>query len=653
LGVDALLFGEITSRPSGVVISAELVKGTTGWQLWGESFDCASKEILEIQDEIARQISAALRLRLTGDEERRITARYTESSQAYKAYLEGRFHWSRYTRTSIERAIGHFKRALALDSNYALAYAGIVDCYLRLATNYLPPDNDSPPENSFLRTQGRELTLAGHEQPPASDVVEQKVKLRHEWDWKGAERELRRANELKSDYPAAHQWHAAYLLARDLFQKTQHGTNAREQPASRLDRWSKGGSASELPPQIASPNLTPSEEVQVLCAIAREQIDIGNYEAACAVLKRWWSLGQWPKLTGLTPQSCADLLFTAGELAGCVASAKQLPKGQKHGESLLNGSIALFEQIGSMVRAAEGRIELALCYYRQGNFDLGRSTLMAALNSLSEDDCELRGLALIRLASLERHAGRLHDALARLNEAKTVVKLSGPWGTGRCHLELASTYKDLAVSENAEGFFDFSLKHSHEALYEFNAIGSFRLAAIAENNLGFLMVTLGRLAGAQLHLLRSRKIFESLGDKVRQAQVDDTLARLYLHEGKFELAEKSVNRAAETLELGDEDALLAEVLTTKGVIYCKLGRYREAKQILEAAYGVAGRCGDREGAGRALLLVAEEMCDQLSHQELEEIGKRFERLLSDSQQSLIRDRVRKSLELINKLNQQE
>src|ERR1044071_4539425 len=142
LGASAVLVGKINARPSGVAISVELVEASTGWQLWGESFDCDSKDILEIQDAITRQLLISLKLQLSGDEEKRVTARYTENAEAYQAYLEGRYHWRRYTRKGIEKAIGHFREAIELDPNYALAYAAIVDCYLRLATNYLPPEDD-------------------------------------------------------------------------------------------------------------------------------------------------------------------------------------------------------------------------------------------------------------------------------------------------------------------------------------------------------------------------------------------------------------------------------------------------------------------------------------------------------------------------------
>ena len=140
LGVDAILLGKINSLPSGLVINVELVDPQNGWQLWGHNFECALSDIVEIQHEIVRQITTSLKLTLTGDEERRITARYTDNSDAYQAYLEGRFHWSRYTREGIEKGIQYFRKAIEFDPNYALAYIGIIDCYLRLATNYIPPE---------------------------------------------------------------------------------------------------------------------------------------------------------------------------------------------------------------------------------------------------------------------------------------------------------------------------------------------------------------------------------------------------------------------------------------------------------------------------------------------------------------------------------
>jgi hypothetical protein len=98
------------------------------------------------------------------------------------------------------------------------------------------------------------------------------------------------------------------------------------------------------------------------------------------------------------------------------------------------------------------------------------------------------------------------------------------------------------------------------------------------------------------------------------------------------------------MEIGDEDALLAEALTTKGTIFCRAKRYTEAKRALEDAHRLASRCGDKEGAGRALLVLMEEMSELLEVGERKVIGARLAELLSSSEQPSILRRVRRCLE---------
>lgn len=627
LGAQVVVVGKLNSRPDQNMIAVELVDASTGWQLWGERFDSETQDLLEVQDAITRQIVASLKLQLSGDEEKQISTRYTENAGAYQAYLEGRHYWSRYTRSGIERAIRHFRNAIELDPNYALAYAGIIDCYLRLATNYLPPEDDAPGTDDE----------AGYQ--PASNTAESdpRVKLRFEWDWKGAERELRRANELHTNYPTAPQWYAAYKRIQQLY-----GENAKQSDNSNFKP--EGLYKKSLSTQIASLQLTLSEEIQVYCAISREQIDAGNYDAACRILQPWWVFGRWPTLDGLNQKSSADLLFTIGVLAGFVASTRQIPQGQRHGEELLIGSITLFEQLGFKRRVAEGRIELALCYYRHGLFDSGRSLLVYVLSELSEDDMELRSLALIRLASLERHAGRLRDALTRLIQATDVVELLGPWATGRCHLELASTYKDLATVEDEPGYFNEARKFYQKALNEFEAVGNHRYVAIVENNIGFLLLNHNAYEESKRHLLRSSRLFDTFSDVVRRAQVNETLARLFVATEQYHLAEDAVRRAVQILEHTDSEALLAEALTTNGLVESRLGNYVKAKSILHAGCSVAERCGDREGVGRALLILLEELGHQLDTEERVHISEKLKTLFATAQQSAMHVRVKKYLE---------
>lgn len=395
--------------------------------------------------------------------------------------------------------------------------------------------------------------------------------------------------------------------------------------------------------QKQSTPLTASEEVKACCTIAREGLEKGDYDAGCAALRPWWELGAWPGSKGLTNDAAAELLLTAGTLSGWIASTRQIQGAQRSAEALLNGAIALFEQIQQADRVAECRIELAHCYYREGLFDLARVTLRSTLNSLSESDTELKALALLRLAFVERHTSRLHDALNLLNESATISDSSNPWFQARLHCEYATTLKELGIAENRLQYFDRALGHYREALIQFERIGNLRSVAAVENNHGYLLLTLKRLDEAKHHLIRARSLFEDLGDSVGGAQVNETLAQLYLTSNQLALAETSVRAAVNTLETTGENALLAEALTTQGLVLCRLSRRHEAKPILQRAQRVAERCADSEGAGKSLLILIEEMCEQLHDDERREIGARLDQLLANSQQASTRERLRSCL----------
>jgi signal transduction histidine kinase/predicted negative regulator of RcsB-dependent stress response/ActR/RegA family two-component response regulator len=313
---------------------------------------------------------------------------------------------------------------------------------------------------------------------------------------------------------------------------------------------------------------------------------------------------------------------------------------------LLNSAIALFEQLGEKVKAAEGRIELACCYYHQGVLDLARITLQLALENLTDHDRPLRSVALIRLAVVERLAGQLDEALTLLDQATPLLEQADDWHKGRHHLEFANTLKELGIAHNEKLYFDRALSHYRDALAHFQLVHNDRYTAIAENNHGHLLSFLNRFDEACLHLDKARRLFERLNDNVRRAQVDETLAQLYVASNKYESAERSINLCVDTLEGSGEDAFLAEALITRGIVFCRLGRKHEAKPNLERAQRVAERCGDREGAGRALLILIEEMCEQLPDDERREIGAQANQLLASSQQQATRERLRKCLDMI-------
>ena len=393
-------------------------------------------------------------------------------------------------------------------------------------------------------------------------------------------------------------------------------------------------------------SLGESERVLACCTIAREKIEIGDYDAGCAVLAPWWKLGEWPCQKALNTRASAELLLTTGSLSDSVTRAKRIVGGQRLAEALISGAVALFDHVAEHKRAVEARIELGCCYYHQGLFEIAHATLQFCVASLTNEDYELRAVALIRLAIVERHSGRLHEALSLLEGVSSVEDMISSWTKGRFRTEIANTLKEFGVAEGRKHYFDQALSHYKEAAFQFELIGNLRYAAAVENNRGYLLLSLGRFAESKSHLERARTLFSELMDTIGCAQVDETLAQLHLGSGDYELAQHAIELAVNTLEGSGEDALLAEALTTQGLILCRLGYRQEAKPILERARRVAERCGDREGAGRALLILIEEMCEQLADDERREIGAQANQLLANSQLHATRERLRKCLDMI-------
>lgn len=614
LGVHSVVTGTVHLVDDTFTISTELIDLAGGWQVFGKTYNAKSNEILRVQEEIAKDITAALPLTSTADKQPLIK-RYTEDPKAYEVYLQGRLCWCKHTRNGLEQAIEYFRKAIEFDPCYALAYAAIVDCYLRLATNYLPPI-DALPSRAVAKEAATIQDL------PLETVAA--VMLRYKGDLKLAEREFDRAVNLKSNYPAVHQWDAACLFSRSLYYGARD--NLQRGHEDTTPQEVALGPEVRVAEQFQSTSLTPAEEVQILCVVARDQILAGNMEAACLVLQNWYRIGQWPILDGLTPHLSLDLLFTAGRLAGNVGSTRQLPKIQKHAEALLNGAIGISEQLGLKRQSAEGQMELSVCYWREGLFDLARDTLIAVLEQLKDEDTDLRSLTLIRLAMTEQSAGHLHDSIARLNEAAAIVESVAPWVTAIYNNGLAVTLNCLWIAENRAEYVERAIEHNRKALYQFEALGNHRYAAAAENNHGDMLVTLNCLEKAEIHMIRARKLCEDQGDRNSQAQLDDTWARFYIAAEQFDLAEKAIVRSIGTLEGGGEDARLVESLTTQGVLLCRMGRHRQAKRVLERAGQIAERCGDRAGAERALLTVIEQMRDQLEDDERIELRATLDQL---------------------------
>jgi serine/threonine-protein kinase len=208
LQVQALLVGKITKRGrDDLIITVELVDARDNHNIWGEQYDTRSEDILSMQGKIAKQIAANLRLHLTGEEQTKLAKRYTENSEAYELYLLGRYHWNQRKVAAINQGIDYFQKAIAKDPKYALAYAGLADCYDALAWY-----SEQPPKNYYPKAKEYALkALEIDESLAEAHTSLAAVLTNFEWDWRGAEKNYLRAIELNPNYVTAHHWYARYL----------------------------------------------------------------------------------------------------------------------------------------------------------------------------------------------------------------------------------------------------------------------------------------------------------------------------------------------------------------------------------------------------------------------------------------------------------
>ncbi len=207
LGVRAVLTGRLVQRGDSLSVSVELVDARDNSHLWGEQYTRTLADLVSLQDEISRAITEKLRLRLSGEDEKRLAKHSTENTEAYQFYLKGRYHWNRRTGPDIRKSVEYFQQAIDEDPTYALAYSGLADSYGLLPGYAGVPSKEAFPQAKAAAAKALQIdeTLA-EAHTSLAYVLEA-----YEWDWAGAEREFKKAIELKPNYETAHHWYAIFL----------------------------------------------------------------------------------------------------------------------------------------------------------------------------------------------------------------------------------------------------------------------------------------------------------------------------------------------------------------------------------------------------------------------------------------------------------
>jgi tetratricopeptide (TPR) repeat protein len=401
----------------------------------------------------------------------------------------------------------------------------------------------------------------------------------------------------------------------------------------------------EMLRQLQDPTLSTDERARRRVQISRKFEEAGDFESAREALGDLWEgIGVRPHLKALTEDhTIGEVLLRVGALTGWIGSSQQIEQAQGEAKDLLSESVGIFERLGETSHAAEAQTELAYCYWREGAFDEARVILEEVLHRLSEEENDRRAVAILRLAIVETSTKRYNDALRLLTEAASLFEANSSSALkGRFHNELANVLNYLSIAEHRSDYVDRALVEYAAAGFHFEQANHTRNQAAVENNLGYLFISLEKFEEAHLHLSRARRLFARLKDTVHTAQVDETRARAYVAEGRYEEAEKLVRLAANILDKGGELALLSETLTTHGIALARLGRHVPARAAFLRAVQAAEVAGNPEGGGIALLSLVDELGSELGFEELVTTYRRADELLSSSNDSEILTRLRRA-----------
>ena len=384
-----------------------------------------------------------------------------------------------------------------------------------------------------------------------------------------------------------------------------------------------------------------ADDIIPLCELAKNLEEAGEFESACEMLRPFWpGLLRHPETTGLPDEVKAELLLRAGTLTGFLGSAKQVAGAQEAAKDLISESAAIFEALGKSEKIAEARVDLAICYWREGALDEARVTLRLVLDSFGDIQSEQKLRALLNSAIVEKAATRDREALRIYREAAPHFEVSTNHALkGKFHSNYGILLKNLGLSESREEYIDTALVEFAAASFHYEQAGHRRFQAGVENNVGFLFASIGSFGEARDHVINARNLFVQLQDQGGAAYTDDTLAQIYLLEGRSEEAERVARRAVHALKRGGEQMVLAEALTTHGKALARLNQTQVARAALDQAVEIAQIAGNPDRGGIAAVTAIEELGSYLSVDTLQNYYRTAETLLSKSQNLSLKTRL--------------
>src|ERR1700733_487214 len=207
LTVEAIVEGSLVQEGHEIRVHAQLIRAATDEHIWAGEYQREYQSILEVQEEVARNIVEQIELNLTPEERARLAYETPVDPRAYENYLKGRYYFSQRTEDALHKSIASFQQAITSDPAYAPAYSGLAEAYAMLGFRGSMPSKDalSDAKKAALKAIELDNSLA---EPHASLAF---IAETYDWDWPDAEREYKQALELNPSYAQAHNWYAGYL----------------------------------------------------------------------------------------------------------------------------------------------------------------------------------------------------------------------------------------------------------------------------------------------------------------------------------------------------------------------------------------------------------------------------------------------------------
>jgi len=394
LGVSALVTGRVVPRGNTIDVSAELVNVADSTVVWGQHYSRKIGQIISLQQDIARDLAAKIRSKLSLSEKQRITKQSTHNAEAFELYLKGRYYWNKRTALDIRTSISYFTQAIASDPGYALAYSGLADAYSVLS-NYGGNPAETYPKSNAAARRALELdaSLAHPHAILATNLME------YDWDFAGGEAEYKKAFELDPNDVMAYRWYAqdiSWIGGRE--QEAMSNANR----AFELDPLSPIAAVTVGTVQITRRRY--DDAIRLCKRLANENPTFGG--AHLCLAQAYWGKGIYPKVI--------DEYAAYGRLSGDRNSsdvATAMEKGYRSGGWKGALAQALETRLAQRNAGYSSAYEIATLYANLGNNETAFKWLAVAYE---ERDLGLLSLKTDFLLDPLRTDARLVELMAKV-----------------------------------------------------------------------------------------------------------------------------------------------------------------------------------------------------------------------------------------------